>query len=233
MRNGKSKLFTLIELLVVIAIIAILAAMLLPALQQARERARGTACSNTLNSFGKAVAFYADDNHDFIPAGANDSYYGIWKTDDKGPLAPYLGAKGEAKTIGMVVSSGRSRFACPSEGPNDWIYTYAYNQTFKGDQNPSEFILRKRSRFPKPTRTFNILCGGNFSLNYNEPQYLRFRHNGNDNVLFCDGHIQSLTQNRLPHQKSTVVGFNNDAWRSYFWIPFRAAGLEIIDITTY
>ena len=58
--------FTLIELLVVIAIIAILAAMLLPALTQARERAKTATCVNILKNYGTANAFYADSNQDMI-----------------------------------------------------------------------------------------------------------------------------------------------------------------------
>jgi prepilin-type N-terminal cleavage/methylation domain-containing protein/prepilin-type processing-associated H-X9-DG protein len=61
----QSRLFTLIELLVVIAIIAILAAMLLPALQQARDRANEINCSANLKQLGSAFSMYADNNDDW------------------------------------------------------------------------------------------------------------------------------------------------------------------------
>src|SRR5262245_44946050 len=69
-RAPDQRAFTLIELLVVIAIIAILAALLLPTLVSAKERARRVNCKNSLRQFLLATHLYGDDNQQWLPSGA-------------------------------------------------------------------------------------------------------------------------------------------------------------------
>ena len=83
-KETQKSIFTLIELLVVIAIIAILAAMLLPALQQARERARMSSCQNNLKQTGLGIIAYADGNQDWMPGWVHQMK--LWHH-----IGPYMG----------------------------------------------------------------------------------------------------------------------------------------------
>jgi prepilin-type processing-associated H-X9-DG protein/prepilin-type N-terminal cleavage/methylation domain-containing protein len=86
--GAKQNSFTLIELLVVIAIIAILAAILLPALNSARERGRAASCISNLKQCGTACGMYVGDNEDFLELKQQDSTF-LWTQLQGGLVVGY------------------------------------------------------------------------------------------------------------------------------------------------
>ena len=104
------KHFTLIELLVVIAIIAILAAILLPALQSARERAKSTSCISNLKQMGTIAQSYFNDHRNFYPTGKVD-----WLKKDDLYCTNYIYNFYKGKYIGRgaVDNTGEPSSRCP------------------------------------------------------------------------------------------------------------------------
>ena len=171
--NQKIKAFTLIELLVVIAIIAILAAMLLPALQQARERGRASTCANNFASVGKAGLMYNEDSKGFYPMLYNANSSGksnrsaLSGSSTKGKMAPYLGIDENAPIGGWYQTNAGlfsvSKFACPSIDGRERFVAGRVDQNGNGrfgisesthvSQVPGSSSILHASQVKRPTRS--------------------------------------------------------------------------------
>jgi prepilin-type N-terminal cleavage/methylation domain-containing protein len=104
--------FTLVELLVVIAVIAILAALLLPALIGAKERAKRAACKNCIRQFSVAIHLYGNDHEDHVPSGASNK-----PDDDHLPVI----STATSNAIVEYCAGSQRIVSCPSYG--DWFIT--------------------------------------------------------------------------------------------------------------
>jgi prepilin-type N-terminal cleavage/methylation domain-containing protein/prepilin-type processing-associated H-X9-DG protein len=185
-QQENSKRFTLIELLVVIAIIAILAAMLLPALNKARDRGKATSCTNNLKSFGMGANLYFDDFRGILKI-CKTNFTDTWSTNTllisymisrrnypyafvpTTVLCPTVAANSNARkfssnstynasTMGFAANYVRPSFYGMVRGRDD-----AYNSSFDWNQNFNGYFNHVQYQVKRPSQKVFFVETNNYT----------------------------------------------------------------------
>ena len=207
--------FTLIELLVVIAIIAILAGMLLPALNKAREMARGTQCKSQYKGIATALGMYGSDYKEYLPgpsynhprSPSSSSYYKY----TKGNVVYALNS--------LYLKQKKNFWMCPSNGvqvaKDDYriakIHLFTLNdpivyrclfgipETTGSDGSPKKFFAL---RFPVSHSRIPLYSELNSKTETGRTYFASVKapHNESFNVIYGDLHVDSRLDNRVTLQ---------------------------------
>jgi prepilin-type N-terminal cleavage/methylation domain-containing protein/prepilin-type processing-associated H-X9-DG protein len=195
--------FTLVELLVVIAIIGTLAAMLLPSLARAKQKAKAIQCLSNLKQLGFGCSLYALDNHDSLPETSHQT----------------------ASWIGKLAFYGLTNtYTCPLDtNAANHITSYAINDFLT--PNPfgaAQLDFSKFTSIPSPSETIHLAeiwggevgsdhfhfadasSGGYSALSFLQQVAVTI-HQGSANYLYADGHTTSLTWTQARAQLPAAV----------------------------
>lgn len=212
--------FTLIELLIVIAIIAILAAMLLPALNNAREKAHQARCMSNLKQIGHMVVAYSADNHEYLlPCKEYTGVATNWRN--------WITLLQRSGYFEKFPYEGNKLFWCPSDRViptgslaswGHYGYNYSIGAASAGATDASAVGvngtgtvypgLKIGSRLRNPSQTYFIMDFDPVAISGGQPLVYReteshpaggpkYRHNNGVNILFVDSRVEHKGRNQV------------------------------------